>query len=432
MQRFTISLDDGLASEFDRLIAERGYVTVTITYRLHEGAWIWFNSPSDVALGAARDARHDAQAAVRYLRANAAEYGMPQRRRRVFLLGYHKRTAQFKALRKSLPAQWLCDDGVMARAFPAVMKTGLSQFSIAQELDVLSKEFGARKGRSPFKNAGVMIAGMVFTGTVVLPIIHRAEIMDISVKSLDIDRRGKDGLICKDNIRADIKVAFFVRVNKTPEDVLKVAQSIGCARASDLQTLDELFSAKFSEALKTVGKQLEFEELYTRIDRLRSAINARRRRWRPSPSWGPSPRSPPARPGLPRSSRCTTTAPAPRPHARPPCRTPPHPPRPADLPAPTLARSAQVRRRIHRQHGDARTPPHHQRHRQRPPHHRLRRVVGRVVGRVSSRAVGKFQVARFKFQAGGLHRRRGRNRHRDRAPASPASDPEGPTQRLQT
>nr|WP_293182547.1 hypothetical protein [Nannocystis sp.] len=105
---------------------------------------------------------------------------------------------------------------------------------------------------------------VVFTGITVLPIIHRAEQMDISVKSLDLDRRGKDGLICKDNIRADIKVAFFVRVNKTPEDVLKVAQSIGCARASDLQTLDELFSAKFSEALKTVGKQLEFEELYTK------------------------------------------------------------------------------------------------------------------------------------------------------------------------
>ncbi len=66
------SEQDSMAQEF----AERGYVTVTITYRLHEGAWIWFNSPSDVALGAARDARHDAQAAVRYLRANAAEYGI--------------------------------------------------------------------------------------------------------------------------------------------------------------------------------------------------------------------------------------------------------------------------------------------------------------------------------------------------------------------
>jgi uncharacterized membrane protein YqiK len=60
--------------------------------------------------------------------------------------------------------------------------------------------------------------------------IHKAEIMDISVKTLEIDRRGKNGLICRDNIRADIKVNFFVRVNKRKEDVIKVAQSIGCAR----------------------------------------------------------------------------------------------------------------------------------------------------------------------------------------------------------
>jgi uncharacterized membrane protein YqiK len=35
-----------------------------------------------------------------------------------------------------------------------------------------------------------------------------------------------------DNMRADIKVAFFVRVNQTSQDVLKVAQAVGCERAS--------------------------------------------------------------------------------------------------------------------------------------------------------------------------------------------------------
>src|SRR5688572_25933415 len=99
---------------------------------------------------------------------------------------------------------------------------------------------------------------VTFTGAIVYPIIHRAEVMDISVKTIEIDRRGKEGLICKDNIRADIKVTFFVKVNKTSEDVLKVAQQVGCARASDPKTLEELFQAKFSEALKTVGKQLDF------------------------------------------------------------------------------------------------------------------------------------------------------------------------------
>ncbi len=115
---------------------------------------------------------------------------------------------------------------------------------------------------------------VTFTGGVVLPIIHKAEVMDISVKTIEIDRRGYEGLICQDNIRADIKVTFFVRVNKTQDDVIKVAQAIGCARASDQSTLEELFSAKFSEALKTVGKQLEFEGLYTKRDDFRDQIIA--------------------------------------------------------------------------------------------------------------------------------------------------------------
>jgi uncharacterized membrane protein YqiK len=113
---------------------------------------------------------------------------------------------------------------------------------------------------------------VTFTGKVVIPVLHKAEIMDISVKTIEIDRRGKEGLICKDNIRADIKVTFFVRVNKTREDVIKVAQAIGCARASDQRTLDELFNAKFSEALKTVGKQLDFVDLYTKRDEFRDQI----------------------------------------------------------------------------------------------------------------------------------------------------------------
>jgi uncharacterized membrane protein YqiK len=105
-----------------------------------------------------------------------------------------------------------------------------------------------------------------------MPLYHKVELMDISLKAIEIDRRGPEGLICGDNIRADIKVVFFVRVNKTNEDVIKVAQAIGCVRASDTRTLEELFSAKFSEALKTVGKQLDFVDLYTKREEFRDQI----------------------------------------------------------------------------------------------------------------------------------------------------------------
>ncbi|MGW5921639.1 flotillin family protein [Nocardia fluminea] len=115
---------------------------------------------------------------------------------------------------------------------------------------------------------------VTFTGAVVLPVLHKAEIMDISVKTIEVARVGRDGLICRDNIRADIRITFFVRVNKTVEDVIKVAQAIGTVRASDQATLQELFSAKFSEALKTVGKHLDFTDLYTQRNEFRDRIMA--------------------------------------------------------------------------------------------------------------------------------------------------------------
>ncbi len=101
-----------------------------------------------------------------------------------------------------------------------------------------------------------------FNGILSFPVIHKLEIMDITLKTMVVSRTGKDGLICKDNMRADIQITFFVRVNKTEDDVKHVAQSIGCHRASDTQQLELLFDAKFSEALKTVGKQFDFVELY--------------------------------------------------------------------------------------------------------------------------------------------------------------------------
>ncbi|MBB4906336.1 SPFH domain-containing protein [Actinophytocola algeriensis] len=115
---------------------------------------------------------------------------------------------------------------------------------------------------------------VTFTGAVVLPVLHKAETMDISVKTIEITRTGQEGLICQDNIRADIRITFFVRVNKTSEDVIKVAQAIGTQRASDQGTLQELFNAKFSEALKTVGKHLDFVDLYTKRNEFRDRILA--------------------------------------------------------------------------------------------------------------------------------------------------------------
>ena len=109
-------------------------------------------------------------------------------------------------------------------------------------------------------------------GIMVIPSLERWEEMDLSIKTIEISRMQSDGLICKDNIRADIKVVFFVRIDKDPANIKKVAQSIGCERASDPVILRELFEAKFSEAIKTVGKRFDFVDLYDNREKFNSEI----------------------------------------------------------------------------------------------------------------------------------------------------------------
>ncbi len=113
---------------------------------------------------------------------------------------------------------------------------------------------------------------VTFTGGIIIPVVHKGEFMDIGVKVVEVEKMGMEGLICKDNIRADIRVSFYVRVNPTAEDVKKVAQLVGCESASDPRKLVELFSAKFAEALKTAGKRMDFVELYELREQFRTGV----------------------------------------------------------------------------------------------------------------------------------------------------------------
>lgn len=100
--------------------------------------------------------------AVEWRVINAAEHGMPQRRRRVFILGIHRSSPLYKPLRAAVVVDRIERKGPLAMAFPCSVGEPV-QFSIDLTLEDLSKRFGERTGRSPFLNSGIMIDAMVFT-----------------------------------------------------------------------------------------------------------------------------------------------------------------------------------------------------------------------------------------------------------------------------
>lgn len=67
-----------------------------------------------------------------------------------------------------------------------------------------------------------------FNKMMVYPVIHRIEYLDVSLKNFTITRENENGVICLDNLRINLRADFYMKVNHSAEDVMKIAQSIGC------------------------------------------------------------------------------------------------------------------------------------------------------------------------------------------------------------
>jgi len=97
---------------------------------------------------------------------NAADYGFPQRRRRVFIIGYKKSKKILDSLKKTEDIKkYIFNNGVIPKAFPVVTnESDLMQFTIEGDLKKVSDNFSSdRPAKSPFENSGIMIDRNVYT-----------------------------------------------------------------------------------------------------------------------------------------------------------------------------------------------------------------------------------------------------------------------------
>lgn len=93
---------------------------------------------------------------------NAAEYGMPQRRKRTYIVGYKEGSIVSHSIDNL--ETWMKYDGVLAHAFPFESKLDTdSVFTIDGTIKEVSDSFNKEKKDSPFGNAGIMRNRKVFS-----------------------------------------------------------------------------------------------------------------------------------------------------------------------------------------------------------------------------------------------------------------------------
>ncbi len=91
---------------------------------------------------------------------NAAEYGFPQRRIRVFIVA----TKSTRASKNQNPKAALTRTGILARALPVKNVVDfIDEVDLKSNLEEISKRFNKGGGRSPFLNSGIYIDGVAYT-----------------------------------------------------------------------------------------------------------------------------------------------------------------------------------------------------------------------------------------------------------------------------
>jgi DNA (cytosine-5)-methyltransferase 1 len=134
---------------------------------------------------------------------NAAEYGFPQKRRRVFIVARRD-----LLVTKGRALSWLYDEGVLARALPILPAEDIDSELLARQPDLtltghpaqITQEFGWMNHVSPFRTAGVMSGRKVWTRKVTV--------------AFDEKQRTLGDILVPDN---DVPEEFFIRESQLPQ-----------------------------------------------------------------------------------------------------------------------------------------------------------------------------------------------------------------------
>ena len=103
--------------------------------------------------------------AVEWRVINAADFGMPQRRRRIFILAYLNNTEIYENIKNIKPIEWILEDGTLANSFPITTENKLfpKEFKLKGDIVFISENFNKDGKTGMFENSGLMIDGNVTT-----------------------------------------------------------------------------------------------------------------------------------------------------------------------------------------------------------------------------------------------------------------------------
>ena len=103
---------------------------------------------------------------------------------------------------------------------------------------------------------------MIDGGCLSLPILHQIQKVSMGTLSFTTRREGRDALMTKDKMRADVVFEFELRVGPTEKGIATAAQALGQRISRNSDTLSEVLSGSLVDAVQIAAASRTLEEIH--------------------------------------------------------------------------------------------------------------------------------------------------------------------------
>ena len=136
----------------------------------------------------------------------------------------------------------------------------------AMVLIVINKFYKKTVASEALVRTGVGGINVVLDGGITcIPGFHQLGVVSLRTVRLGVPREGKDSLLTKDKLRADIIAEFFVRVQPTGDAIKTAARSFGTEGVGEA-SVKKLVEDKLVSALRSAASTMTLEELNSNRD----------------------------------------------------------------------------------------------------------------------------------------------------------------------
>ncbi|MGI3187147.1 flotillin family protein [Nioella aestuarii] len=99
-------------------------------------------------------------------------------------------------------------------------------------------------------------------GCLCLPILHQVQKVSMGALTFGVSREGRDAVLTRDKMRADVQFEFELRVAPTEDGISTAAQALGARIARGGDTVGEVFAGSLVDAIQRAAAARTLEEIH--------------------------------------------------------------------------------------------------------------------------------------------------------------------------